>query len=106
MAASWWRRLWGRGSPPPAAPPAPDAPTLAAAAREHFDRSDFPAAIEGYSRALELDPKLCEAYERRGVARERMGDLDGARADYAKSIEIHLMAGIRRQIKDPDEAGA
>ena len=35
-----------------------------------------------------LDPNLAEAYNQRGVVRQARGDLDGAIADYSRSIDI------------------
>jgi tetratricopeptide (TPR) repeat protein len=45
--------------------------------------------IAGTSKAIEIDPRLAEAYRIRGAVYERQGDLDRAIADYAKYVEIN-----------------
>ena len=44
-------------------------------------------ALSDYDRAIALDPNLAQAYNQRGVVRQVRGDLDGAIADYSRSIE-------------------
>jgi serine/threonine-protein kinase len=46
------------------------------------------AAIENYSRAIELDPKSVRAYNNRGVARHARGDLAGGVEDWTRAIEL------------------
>ncbi len=48
---------------------------------------DADGAIEAYTRALELAPRLSEALDARGVLRQRKGDRDGAMADFDRAIE-------------------
>ena len=46
------------------------------------------AAIESYTRAIELSPNYAEAYVNRGVAKRSKGDLAGAIEDYEKAASI------------------
>jgi len=45
-------------------------------------------AIPEYDKAIELDPKLANAYNQRSIARSRLGDDSGAAADVDKAIEL------------------
>lgn len=58
---------------------------------------DHARAVEEFTRVIEQDPTAAEAYASRGISREFLGDLTGARADYARSIELEVKAEIRRQ---------
>jgi Flp pilus assembly protein TadD len=53
---------------------------------------DLAAAIEGFTAALELDASLASSLYGRGIARQRNGDLEGARSDMAAAKA--LKAGI------------
>ena len=53
-----------------------------------FNAHDYHGAITDYTKALEINPKLPEAYLNRGFAKRSSGDAEGARADFKKSIEI------------------
>ena len=64
----------------------------------HQARGEHPAAIEAFTRAIAADPLCIEAYASRGISREAMGDVDGARADYAKSIEVEVREEIARHL--------
>ena len=48
----------------------------------------YTEAEAAYSVALELDPKLAEAYAGRATARERLKDLSAAEADHNKAVEL------------------
>ena len=48
----------------------------------------FEAAIEAFSRAIEMNPDRVEAYNNRGIAWCKKGDYDRAIADYNKALEI------------------
>lgn len=50
---------------------------------------DYPKAIEHYSRAIELNPRLVEAYNNRGIAYRAIDEVDRAIADYDKTIELN-----------------
>jgi tetratricopeptide (TPR) repeat protein len=61
------------------------------------------AAIEDFTKAIELDGNLAKAYAARGVSKETKGDGDGAKSDYSKSIQIEIMNEINRQMREnPD----
>lgn len=51
-------------------------------------RNQVDAAIESYTRAIELSPNYAEAYVQRGVAKRTRGDLEGAIQDYEKAFSI------------------
>jgi tetratricopeptide (TPR) repeat protein len=51
--------------------------------KDHWD-----SALEHYSRAIELKPKLAEAYMYRGVLYSLMGDEESALADHAKLVKL------------------
>jgi Flp pilus assembly protein TadD len=61
-------------------------------------RGEHAAAIEAFTKAIAADATCIEAYASRGISREALGDVDGARADYAKSIEVEVKAGIARHL--------
>jgi len=44
--------------------------------------------IADYTRALELDPKLADAYYNRGIAKQAKGNVNGAIADFKQTLEI------------------
>ena len=46
------------------------------------------AAIETYTRAIELSPNYAEAYVKRGMAKRAKGDLAGSIEDYEKAVSI------------------
>src|SRR5206468_3188053 len=62
-------------------------PTLTAALQNC--RRDWDGAIADFDRALQFDPKLAQAYDTRGVAKEQKGELDGAIADCNRAIELN-----------------
>jgi hypothetical protein len=121
-----------RPAPKPAAPPPPPPPKVEAPMPERETKSrkkseggtksrpkdaaaflkrglarqaegEHDAAIEDFTKAIELDPNLTKAYGARGVSRETKGDGDGAKADYSKMLQIEIMGEISRQMREnPD----
>jgi tetratricopeptide (TPR) repeat protein len=57
-------------------------------------------ALKHYNRALELEPKLAQAYMYRGVLFTQMGDLTRARADHAtlQGLDRDLAAKLEKVI--------
>ena len=53
------------------------------------NEKDHPKTIEHYSRAIELNPRLVEAYNNRGNAYIDIGEVDRAIVDYNKAIELN-----------------
>ena len=54
----------------------------------HIANSDYPAAIEECTRALDRNPQMAAAYHTRGVAHRNVGDVDSAIADLSRAIEL------------------
>jgi len=64
-------------------------------ALEYFDRGvaasekgELDQAIDDFTKAIELDPKLAFAYNNRGNVYRKKGNYDQAISDYTKAIEI------------------
>ena len=53
----------------------------------NLDRGDAQAALACFAQALALNPARATSYAQRGALYERLGDLDGAIADYTLLIE-------------------
>lgn len=53
-----------------------------------MSRNKVDAAIESYTRAIELSPNYAEAYINRGIARRAKGELAGSIEDYEKAAAI------------------
>ena len=49
---------------------------------------DYRAAIEDYTKAIELNPNYSEAYRGRGWSKNELKDKKGARLDWAKAQEL------------------
>ena len=64
------------------------------AAEYHLDgmkkvlNEDFYGAIADYTKAIELDPNYDYAYASRGNAKEELGDLNGACADWKEAARL------------------
>ncbi len=56
--------------------------------------SDHVGAIEDYTQAIELNPRLVLAYNNRGNLRQHLGDWDGAIADFTTVLEINAQSPI------------
>lgn len=52
-------------------------------------KENWDAALEHYSRAIELKPKMAEAYMYRGVLYSLMGDEESALADHATLVKLN-----------------
>jgi tetratricopeptide (TPR) repeat protein len=53
-----------------------------------YNADNYDAAIENFNRAIELRSDQGPFYEKRGLAREKKGDLDGAIADYNSAVRL------------------
>ena len=51
-------------------------------------RGNFELAAADYSEAIRLDPNGASHYYDRGVVYEAMGQLDRAKMDFAKAVEL------------------
>jgi tetratricopeptide (TPR) repeat protein len=74
---------------------APKAEPPALSAAQYFDRGnkkaatgDLPGAVDDLTRAIELDPKMVEAWVSRGNVYSGLGKLDKALPDCARAIEL------------------
>ena len=56
---------------------------------KEFDQKDYKSAIADYTKAIEINPKLTEAYCNRGLAKSMIFDYKGAIIDFTKSIKIN-----------------
>ena len=54
-----------------------------------YEQEKFEEAIEKYTQAIEIEPKLSDAYNNRGVVRHALEDFEGAIADYTKVIKLN-----------------
>ena len=52
------------------------------------EKGDYDKAIQHYSKALELNPQMAEAYNNRGIAYSDKGDYPHAIEDFNKAIEL------------------
>ena len=94
--------------PAPVAAPSSDAREVMALNEDgnaRAQKGDFDGAIDRYSRAIGLDPKVAAIYNNRGNARASKGDQAGAVADYSEALkldanfaEAHANRGMSRAI--------
>lgn len=86
-----------RPSPEPPAPARREDPVMhVARGAAQAARGDHDAAIAAFTRAIEIDPTCTTAWAARACSLEAKGDLEAAKKDYAKSIDIELRQEIAR----------
>ena len=56
----------------------------------YASRKDYAKAVDDYTRAIELDPNLAEAYYNRGLTRIRANNRTQGIADLSKAGELGL----------------
>ena len=49
---------------------------------------DYYGAISDYTKAIEINTQYASAYKNRGIAKENIGDLQGACADWRQTIYL------------------
>ncbi len=54
----------------------------------HYSKGEYDLAISDCNKALEINPRLVDAYICRGLVYDRKGKYDQAISDYTKSLEI------------------
>lgn len=92
------KRFLDRLRKPPPKTPVPPGPLTA---REWFDQGflllfttdDMPGAIRSFAMAIRLDPDYARAYLNRGMAYERIGNLQQAVEDFGKAIDLEPEEG-------------
>jgi len=92
------KRFLDRLRKPPSKTPEPSGPLTA---REWFDQGflllftsdDIPGAIRAFAMAIRLDPDYARAYLNRGMAYERIGNLQQAVEDFNKAIDLEPEEG-------------
>lgn len=62
---------------------------LLQAAGRAIDRGDIKGAISNLDAAIRENPNNSESYAGRGILKFRLGDIDGARPDFEKSLSIN-----------------
>jgi len=55
---------------------------------EKYYKKEYGAAIDDYTKAIELTPKFAMAYNNRGLAKYKKKEYDDAISDYTKAIEL------------------
>lgn len=68
--------------------PKDDATTFYNRAVGRTETGDFNGALADYTRAIELDPELAEAYLNRGYAHDLLGNIPEAMDDYSQAIAL------------------
>ncbi|TLU87425.1 MAG: tetratricopeptide repeat protein [Chlorobium sp.] len=68
---------------------ADDAKSFLSSGEVKFGKGDNQGAMADYTKAIELDPKLSEAYNSRAALKYSAGDKPGAITDYTKAIELN-----------------
>jgi preprotein translocase subunit SecA len=61
--------------------------------RARLNAGDARGAVAWFDRALSRDPRFARAYDDRGIARSRLGDLRGAYEDFADSLLWEVLDG-------------
>ena len=82
------------------------------AAVERMKAKDYKGAVAEYTKALDADPKLVQAWIGRAEAKRYLSDPEGALVDLTKAIELvpgnaaayARRAAVRASLKDYDEA--
>lgn len=54
-----------------------------------LENNNFKVAIINFSKAIELDPKYAEAYQKRAFAKDQIEDFTGSKEDYAQYMILH-----------------
>lgn len=87
--------------PKPAAPQTPQEKALAEKdnGTQAYKRRDFDAAIEAYTKAIELDADNMSFYTNRAAAKLEKGDVEGCIADCQKAIDENSERHLRTDFK-------
>ncbi|MCE1246341.1 MAG: tetratricopeptide repeat protein [Firmicutes bacterium] len=67
---------------------------LVAQGNVYLSRELYDDAIESYSRALFIEPNLAEACMNRGVANEKRGDMEAAKQDFDRYLQINRIESV------------
>jgi tetratricopeptide (TPR) repeat protein len=84
--------LWGCATQPPAKTdemrPPESAQESFSLGNQYLNHGQNEAAVKEFTKALELDPKLSQAYNHRGIAFKRLNHFDLAMADFNRALEL------------------
>lgn len=69
----------------------------------YVSEQDSQGAVESFTKAIELDPNHALAYYNRGVAKLRLDDPEGAKADLTKAREIYASRGDENGVYQADD---
>ncbi|MBD6618927.1 tetratricopeptide repeat protein [Komarekiella sp. 'clone 1'] len=83
------------GVSPPATPTAtaPKADDFFIQAEDKYDKGDYQGAIADYTRAININPNLAQAYYRLGLSRSKSGNNQKAVEDLQKATELFAAQG-------------
>jgi Flp pilus assembly protein TadD len=71
-------------------------PNLLQRGKASLKKADYTAAIEAFTKAIQLNGKCVEAYRGRGMALSLIGDAEKAKEDFAMAIRLtHRKRGSR-----------
>ena len=81
-------------------------------AKQKLEAGDYRAAIDAFTKAIEIEPKDPNFLWKRGIARGRLGDHQGANQDFKKANEINKLSNktidlgkdkVKEKIKEKEE---
>lgn len=81
-------------------------------ANYNFKSENFPETIDDYDRIIKIKPGFSSAYLKRGEAKQKLGDIEGAKQDFEKAIDLdqankwaHCMLEINKCLDFKEEEG-
>ena len=62
-------------------------------AEKDYDQKDYVSAVANFTKAIEIDPKVAIFYYGRGLSKQSLGDLNGAKVDFTNSVPPTMAMG-------------